>query len=185
MNQMLRGFRTRSPQARQALTRADAARDRRAWGDAAAGYRDFLAEEPKNAGIWVQLGHAIKENGDLSGAEQAYATAIRLDPTSADGHLQMGHLQKMLGRHEDMLMSYQFAALLDPTSAHARQEVQAARQHMRASLLQELRAELAHGVAEASAALPHDSARLEQALGDPGARRAIAAELARLGALLG
>jgi cytochrome c-type biogenesis protein CcmH/NrfG len=58
----------------------DAARDGRDWAGAAAHYRAHLDRHAGDGGIWVQLGHALKEAGDLPGAEAAYRHAAALRP---------------------------------------------------------------------------------------------------------
>jgi cytochrome c-type biogenesis protein CcmH/NrfG len=57
------------------IARADAMRDGRRWPDAAAAYQAVLDRAPQRAPIWVQLGHARKESGDLPAAEAAYRRA--------------------------------------------------------------------------------------------------------------
>jgi tetratricopeptide (TPR) repeat protein len=74
------------------LKRADSARDRRDWPAAANSYRAYLSFAPEADGIWVQLGHALKENGDFAGAEAAYQTYFEKQSDDADIHLQFGHL---------------------------------------------------------------------------------------------
>lgn len=78
----------------QFLAEADAARDDRRWQDAARLYKQYLAARPGDAPIWVQLGHAFKESGDLQEAERAYKQSLELAPDIADTHMQLGHLYK-------------------------------------------------------------------------------------------
>lgn len=81
--------------AEASLRQADSARDQRCWLEAATGYRAYLDFEPRAFDIWVQLGHATKEAGDLDGAGRAYQTAMQLRPTDADLLLSLGHLAKI------------------------------------------------------------------------------------------
>jgi len=49
-----------------------------------------LEIDPKLASIWVQYGHALKEQGFHKEAEAGYRRAIELVPESADTWLQLG-----------------------------------------------------------------------------------------------
>lgn len=69
----------------------DRARDANRWRDAALLYRRSLKAAPHNSRIWVQFGHALKENGDIDEAEVAYRQSIAIEPT-ADGYLHLGRL---------------------------------------------------------------------------------------------
>lgn len=103
---------------------ADAARDNRDWHNAASGYREALSINPKLDGIWVQFGHALKEQGLLDEAGDAYSKALALAPNIADTHLQMGHLLKVSGKLDEAADAYLKAVELDPKLAHATTEVQ-------------------------------------------------------------
>ena len=58
--------------------RADRARDRRQWAPASRNYERYLAQVADDGPIWIQLGHARKESGDLAGAKIAYVQALTL-----------------------------------------------------------------------------------------------------------
>jgi glycosyltransferase involved in cell wall biosynthesis/cytochrome c-type biogenesis protein CcmH/NrfG len=94
--------------------RGDTARDARQWEEAAGAYQAYLAGEPADFAIWVQLGHALKESGDRSGSEGAYRTALRLDPDDWDVHLQLGHLLKLGSRTEEAVEAYRRSFELRP-----------------------------------------------------------------------
>ena len=78
---------------------------------------------PKGPAIWVQYGHALKANGKIREAEQAYREALRLNPTSADTHLQLGHVLKLQGSLDKAEKAYRRSVLLDPTGRNARDEL--------------------------------------------------------------
>lgn len=84
----------------------DSARDMRAWANAARYYRLYLEIVPSDAGIWTQLGHSLKESGDLEGGETAYRSGLALKPSDADLHLQLGHVLKLRGKKAAALESY-------------------------------------------------------------------------------
>lgn len=108
------GFRLGEPVTAKSLAVAgDRARDRRVWKTAARHYRASLALDPDRTDLWVQLGHACKESGDLAGAADAYRHAIEREPGAADTHLQLGHLFKLEQRWSDAAAAYITALKLD------------------------------------------------------------------------
>ena len=66
--------------ARSAVRLGDAARSRRDWPAAAQAYRAAVDADSGLGHIWVQLGHALKEQGDLAGAIEAYGDAAARRP---------------------------------------------------------------------------------------------------------
>ena len=102
---------------------ANLARDAKRWGEARANYEVALAEDPELTPIWVQLGHACKELGDLPGAEAAYCRALALRPDIYDTHLQIGHLLKVMGRTSDSVHAYAEAVRLQPGPSNAADEL--------------------------------------------------------------
>ncbi len=106
------------------ITLADRARDVGRWEVAARHYRKALGRNPGQASIWVQYGHALKEQGLLQGAEEAYRRAVALDETTADTHLQLGHALKLQGRLYDAGEAYITAYQLDPEAPFAAAELQ-------------------------------------------------------------
>lgn len=76
---------------------ADEARGLGQWAAAAEGYARHLRRYPSDAGIWIQLGHALKEQGRLVEAEDAYGAAVKLTPDDADLLLHYGHIKRLRG----------------------------------------------------------------------------------------
>ena len=92
------------------LREADLARDERDWATSAARYAQALAQDrdvssrraaimtrARRAAICIQLGHVLREQGILDGAEAAYRESVTLDGSSAEPHLLLGlvlHLQR-------------------------------------------------------------------------------------------
>jgi len=97
------------------ITLADRARELGHWAEAARLYREALARNPRNAPIWVQYGHMLRQQGDLPAAETAYRRALAHDPRSADAHLQLGHALKQQGKTKDAQSAYLRAFALEPT----------------------------------------------------------------------
>ncbi len=126
MTAIARMLRLRSPECVEDLIAAgDAARDRRDWKVAAARYGEALALRPKLAGIWVQQGHALKEDGQLAAAAAAYRSALSLEPDTADTHLNLGHLLKLRGDLDGAAAAYGRALELEPELADASRELAA------------------------------------------------------------
>jgi len=96
------------------ITLADRARELGHWAEAARLYREALARNPRNAPIWVQYGHMLRQQGDLPAAETAYRRALAHDPRSADAYLQLGHALKQQGKTEDAQSAYLRAFALEP-----------------------------------------------------------------------
>ena len=88
----------------------DAARDARDWRTAVQAYGDYLARNPKDWAIWVQCGHALRETGDMAGAERAYRSAIETDQNQADPLFWLGDLMKRLNRREEAIDFYRRSA---------------------------------------------------------------------------
>lgn len=78
----------------------DDARARQDWPAAAAAYRWAVEAQPDLVPIWIQLGHALKEQGDAPAAIEAYGEAARRQPDLSEAHVFIAHLYKQLGRGE-------------------------------------------------------------------------------------
>lgn len=109
-----RALRLAGPNYRRA---ADAARDRRDWVAAGDLYQAYLDHRPNDGPLWVQLGHARKESGDLDGAEAAYTRSLAVRET-ADSFLQLGHIFKLKRQIDAAARAYARSYELDPTSSN-------------------------------------------------------------------
>ncbi len=96
------------------LRSGDTASRRGVWREAETAYCAALALDPSLKHIWVQYGHALKEQGHLDAAEQAYRRSLALDATLADTSLQLGHVLKLQGHTADAADAYLTAHRLDP-----------------------------------------------------------------------
>lgn len=109
--------------ARRLIARANAARDARQFGVAAALYLEALRFNPDNARIRIQCGHMLKDSGDLVGAEEQYGLAAKALPDDADLALQLGHFYKIAGRPELAEEHYRRALTLMPGWIEAEREL--------------------------------------------------------------
>jgi glycosyltransferase involved in cell wall biosynthesis len=105
---------------RKARRRADRARNERRWAAAAAGYRRWLGLRPDDGPIWVQLGHVLREGGDVAAAREAYRRAADLMPDDADLLLFRGHLERQVGDDGSALDLYRRSHAQDGNAAAAR-----------------------------------------------------------------
>ena len=79
----------------------DRARSDAAWERAADHYGQHLRDHPGDAPIWVQLGHALREQDRPEDAVPAYGEATDRLPDDDDAWLHLAHTAKMLDRRED------------------------------------------------------------------------------------
>lgn len=100
----------------------DAARASRDWVNSAFHYRAHVSTQPDDFDIWVQLGHALKEAGDIVAADHAYATAAKLNDQDADLFLNRGHLAKLRQDLASAAGFYHMSHALDG-NAHAAREL--------------------------------------------------------------
>lgn len=108
----------------EALRQADSLRDQRMWDAAALAYRTHLLQRPDDWRARIQLGHCLKEGGDVAAALVAYREASAAAPHNADAHLQLGHALKMMGEGEGAWRAYARALELDPDSGEAARNAQ-------------------------------------------------------------
>lgn len=105
----------------------DRARDARDFGTAALHYQNGLRKAPSSWQYRVQLGHCLKETGNLDGAARSYFDALIIAPNDADLHIQLGHLHKMR-QHSSEAKNFYFKALelgsRDPHAIHFLQQAQ-------------------------------------------------------------
>jgi glycosyltransferase involved in cell wall biosynthesis/Flp pilus assembly protein TadD len=99
----------------------DEARDARRWAEAAPAYQLYLERVPSDAAIWTQLGHCLKEMGDLVGGEAAYHRGLAQQPADSDLYLQLGHVLKLQERSSEASEAYRRSFVLKPLLATARE----------------------------------------------------------------
>jgi glycosyltransferase involved in cell wall biosynthesis len=105
------------PSGKKFRNEGDFARDNKDWEAAAQSYRRYLDVSPDDSAIWVQLGHAEKEQGHLDKAEQAYRKATTLAPLETDSRLHLAHVLKRLGRPKQAAAIFQEIMKITPTTA--------------------------------------------------------------------
>jgi glycosyltransferase involved in cell wall biosynthesis len=103
----------------EALHQADSLRDQRMWDAASLAYRAYLERRPEDWRARIQMGHCLKEAGDVAAALAAYREAASGAPNSADAHLHIGHALKMMGEGEGAWRAYTRALELEPDNIEA------------------------------------------------------------------
>jgi hypothetical protein len=103
----------------------DRLRDARLWRAAAAAYAAHLSLRPDAHDIRVQLGHCLKESGEVEAALAQYRSAETAMPEDGDIAVQIGHALKLLGRAEEAAAAYGEALRRDPARADAAAEIAA------------------------------------------------------------
>ena len=109
--------------ARPLIKAGDKANAERRWHDAQKAYGEALRRNPKLESVWVQYGHALKEQGFASRAEEAYREALKLRGDKSDTHLQLGHALKIQGKRTEAIAAYREAYMNDPSSSHVAEEL--------------------------------------------------------------
>lgn len=84
------------------------------WNSAAEAYWRALDLFPRRADLWVQYGHALKEQRDFEASERAYRWAAELAPHDYDPLLHLGHVLKLQGRFGEARQAFEKASNLNP-----------------------------------------------------------------------
>jgi tetratricopeptide (TPR) repeat protein len=98
---------------------ADALAQRR-WPDAVAALRQAIALAPDNAFDHLNLGTALFETGDASGALTQFREAVRLSPGLSKAHYGIGIVTESAGHDSEALDAFSAAVKSDPDDAAAR-----------------------------------------------------------------
>jgi GT2 family glycosyltransferase len=101
------------PSWRSPLKRARRAARSAKWNQATAAYRKHLRDHPQDFSAWVQLGHSLKEQGDLHAAAQAYLRATQIMPDSEDGWIHLAYIRRKMGLREEAIQALEQAVGID------------------------------------------------------------------------
>ncbi|MBW9064494.1 tetratricopeptide repeat protein [Rhizobium herbae] len=83
------------------VSQGDAHNARKAWPEAIGHYQKALALSPNLAPIWIQLGHGLRETGQLEQAERSYLRALEIEPDNADATFFLGVTRSELAKREN------------------------------------------------------------------------------------
>lgn len=81
---------------------------------AAACYRQATARAPGNAGIWCNLGVALKQAGRNNEALEAYRQALKVAPEFAEAHFNLAILLHAVGRYNEAVDAYRRTLAIKP-----------------------------------------------------------------------
>lgn len=81
---------------------------------AIASYQSATLLNPEDVDIYISLGSAFFDKGDLNNALAAYRAALEIDPNNAKVHCNMGYLLWGKGALQESIASYETAIKLDP-----------------------------------------------------------------------
>ena len=96
------------------------AMDARRFEEAAAIFRDGLAETPEDASLRHRLGTALMMAGDAAGAVEQFEATLRVAPDFEKAHFGIGVILGMNGRHAEAIARYAAAVELRPNYLEAR-----------------------------------------------------------------
>jgi glycosyltransferase involved in cell wall biosynthesis len=82
-------------------------RDASDWPGAVEAYTKHLASNKDDQPIWVQLGHAWKEQGRLEEAARAYQVAVDLNLNDVDANTHLADVLRRLNRGAEALAAYE------------------------------------------------------------------------------
>ncbi|MGA1810452.1 glycosyltransferase [Sphingobium sp. WW5] len=112
-------------------------RDAQDWPGAVSAYTQHLEANGADQPIWVQLGHAWKEQGQLEEASKAYQMAVDLDVDDQDANIHLADLLRRLGRFEEALAAYQRVNNIAP-NVEAIRNIRLLRQDSKATAAEEM-----------------------------------------------
>jgi tetratricopeptide (TPR) repeat protein len=102
------------------LIRGRTAFDALRFAEAADEFRKAIAANPTSVAARVNLGSALAQTGDVSGAIEQYREAIRIDASNAQAHYNLGLLLAKQNQHDQAIARLQTALSVNPRDDEAR-----------------------------------------------------------------
>jgi tetratricopeptide (TPR) repeat protein len=93
---------------------------KRQWPEAVTYLRQAIEAAPDNAFTRLNLGTALFETGDATGALEQFQTAVKLSPGLAKAHYGIGIVMEAAGRDREAIEAFSAAVAADPASVEAR-----------------------------------------------------------------
>ncbi|HEX5875826.1 MAG TPA: tetratricopeptide repeat protein [Pyrinomonadaceae bacterium] len=139
------------------LSRGKLAFEAQRYADAVVEFRKAVAARPDSVTARVNLGAALTQIGDLSGAVEQFEEAIRIEPGNANAHYNLAVLLARQGKHEQAIVHVRSALSIDSGDLSARYLL--AQELLKVERLDEALEEFSHVV---QADPNNESALLEQ-----------------------
>ncbi|MEP6707068.1 MAG: tetratricopeptide repeat protein, partial [Pyrinomonadaceae bacterium] len=106
--------------ARLYLIRGRAALEAHRFSEATDLFRKAIAAQPDDITAHFNLGAALTQTGDLSGAAAQFEETLRLDPNHPNSHYNLGLVLGQANRHEEAIKHLRSAADAEPTDTQSR-----------------------------------------------------------------
>ena len=106
--------------ARMHLVRGRLAFDAKRYAEAATEFRLAVAADPDSVPAHVNLGAALSQTGDLSGAIDEFEATLRLDANNTTAHYNLAVLLARENKHEQAIVHLQAALKINPNDVAAR-----------------------------------------------------------------
>lgn len=105
------------------LKRARQAARAERWSEAERHYRRYLDQFPADSATWTQLGHSLKEQGNLQAAVAAYRHAVEAGPDLEEGWVHLAHSEHRLGDREASVKTLEQGLANNPNAARLISEI--------------------------------------------------------------
>jgi tetratricopeptide (TPR) repeat protein len=102
------------------LARGKIAFEAQRYADAVIEFRKAVAAKPDSVTALINLGAALTQTGDLTGAAEQFETAIRLEPEKGNAHYNLAVILARQNRHDEAITHLQAALKADPGDVAAR-----------------------------------------------------------------
>ena len=102
------------------LSRGKLAFDAQRYADAVVEFRKAVAAKPDSVTARVNLGAALTEAGDLSGAAEQFEEALRIEPGKANAHYNLAIILARQNKHEQAMVHARSALSIDSGDLSAR-----------------------------------------------------------------
>lgn len=102
------------------LSRGKVAFEAQRYSEAATEFRKAVEAKPDSVVARVNLGAALTQIGDLTGATEQFEEAIRLEPGKANAHYNLAVLLARQNKHEQAIGHLRSALKIDPGDLSAR-----------------------------------------------------------------
>jgi tetratricopeptide (TPR) repeat protein len=102
------------------LSRGKVAFEARRFAEAAAEFRKAVAAKPNSVTARVNLGAALSQTGDVTGAGEQFTEALRIDPANGNAHYNLGIILAVQNRTEQAIAHLRSALAIEPNDTNAR-----------------------------------------------------------------